>query len=174
MSQALLTVIGEDRPGIVAAVTQALYTAGCSIGDASMMRLGGYFAIMQVLSYPQDLGAVEMALDAAVKRLNLRVHLDPLSSVAADGGAAPDTRVTVFGADRPGIVASVTAALASIGFNIVDLESERSGSPEHPIYIMVIQGRAPAGIAAVQEVLAPLRERESIDIGVHPLETVVL
>jgi len=30
MSQALLTVIGEDRPGIVAAVTQALYTAGCS------------------------------------------------------------------------------------------------------------------------------------------------
>ena len=173
MSRAILTVIGEDRPGIVAAVTQALYNAGCSIGDAAMMRLGGYFAIMQVLTYPYDLGAVETALDPAVKSLNLRIHLDPVSSVG-DGGEVPDTRVTVFGADRPGIVAAVTGALAAIGFNIVDLESELSGSTERPLYIMVIQGRAPGGVAAVREVLEPLRERENIEIGVHPIDTTVL
>ena len=172
MSQALLTVIGEDRPGIVAAVTQALYTANCSIGDASMMRLGGYFTIMQIIEYPYDLGSVEMALDPAIKHLNLRVHLDPISSVAPVADL-PNTRVTVYGADHPGIVASVTGALASIGFNVIDLESESSGSAERPLYIMVIQGHAPEGVESVRKTLAPLRETEDIEIGVHPIEAAV-
>ncbi len=172
MSQALLTVIGEDRPGIVAAVTQALYTANCSIGDASMMRLGGYFTIMQIIEYPYDLGSVEMALDPAIKHLNLRVHLDPISSVAPVADL-PNTRVTVYGADHPGIVASVTGALASIGFNVIDLESESSGSTERPLYVMVIQGHAPEGVESVRKTLAPLRETEDIEIGVHPIEAAV-
>ncbi len=172
MSQALLTVIGEDRPGIVAAVTQALYTANCSIGDASMMRLGGYFTIMQIIEYPYDLGSVEMALDPAIKHLNLRVHLDPISSVAPVADL-PNTRVTVYGADHPGIVASVTGALASIGFNVIDLESESSGSAERPLYVMVIQGHAPEGVESVRKTLAPLRETEDIEIGVPPIEAAV-
>ena len=172
MSQALLTVIGEDRPGIVAAVTQALFTADCSIGDASMMRLGGYFTIMQIIEYPRDLGSVEMALDPAIKRLNLRVHLDPVSSVAPTADM-PNTRVTVYGADHPGIVAGVTGALAVIGFNVIDLESESTGSLERPLYVMVIQGYAPEGTESVRKVVAPLRETEGVEIGVHPIESAV-
>ncbi|AEK59075.1 MULTISPECIES: glycine cleavage system transcriptional repressor [Acidithiobacillus] len=170
MSQALLTVIGEDRPGIVAAVTQALHTADCAIGDASMMRLGGYFTIMQIIHYSRDLGAVETALDPAMKALNLRIHLDPISSAPA-AADEPNVRVTVYGADHAGIVASVTQALASVRFNIVELESEQSGNPERPIYVMVIQGSAPGGIAEVREVLEPLKSREAIEIGVHPIDT---
>ncbi|MCE5393670.1 MAG: amino acid-binding protein [Acidithiobacillus sp.] len=173
MSQALLTVIGEDRPGIVAAVTQALYAADCAIGDASMMRLGGYFTIMQVIEYQRDFGAVETALDPAVKRLNLRVHLDPIPSLPRQEDVA-NVRVTVYGADHPGIVASVTDALARIGFNIIDLESERSGNPERPIYVMVIQGSAPGGTKAVADVLEPLKISQGIEITVHPVDTVLL
>ncbi|MCE5360061.1 ACT domain-containing protein [Candidatus Igneacidithiobacillus taiwanensis] len=173
MSQALLTVIGEDRPGIVAAVTQALYAADCAIGDASMMRLGGYFTIMQVIDYQRDFGAVESALDPAVKRLNLRVHLDPIPSLPRQQDAA-DVRVTVYGADHPGIVAGVTEKLASVGFNIIDLESERSGNPDRPIYVMVIQGSAPGGLEQIRSILEPLKASQGIEITVHPVDTVLL
>ncbi|WP_308387705.1 ACT domain-containing protein [Acidithiobacillus sp. AMEEHan] len=173
MSQALLTVIGEDRPGIVAAVTQALYAADCAIGDASMMRLGGYFTIMQVIDYQRDFGAVESALDPAVKRLNLRVHLDPIPSLPRQQDSA-NVRVTVYGADHPGIVASVTEKLASVGFNIIDLESERSGNPDRPIYVMVIQGSAPEGVEQVRAILEPLKTSQGIEITVHPIDTVLL
>ncbi|MDD3759383.1 MAG: amino acid-binding protein [Acidithiobacillus sp.] len=173
MSQALLTVIGEDRPGIVAAVTQALYAADCAIGDASMMRLGGYFTIMQVIDYSRDFGAVEAALDPAVKRLNLRVHLDPISSVPAQEDVA-NVRVTVYGADHPGIVAGVTEALAKIGFNIIDLESEKSGNPERPIYVMIIQGSAPQGLEQVRQTLEPLKVEQGVEISVHAIDTALL
>ncbi len=42
----MLTVVGADRPGIVARVTDALYKGGCNLGEASMMRLGGNFTII--------------------------------------------------------------------------------------------------------------------------------
>jgi len=42
----MLTVVGEDRPGIVAKLTHALFEGGCDLGEASMMRLGGSFTIM--------------------------------------------------------------------------------------------------------------------------------
>ncbi len=172
MSQALLTVIGEDRPGIVAAVTQALYVADCAIGDASMMRLGGCFTIMQVIEYSRDFGTVEAALDPAVRRLGLRVHLDPISSLPQQEDVA-NVRITVYGADHPGIVASVTGALAGLGFNIIDLESERSGNPERPLYVMVIQGSAPGGVENVRKILEPLKEQEGIEISVHATDTVL-
>ncbi|MDH5510271.1 MAG: amino acid-binding protein, partial [Nitrospinota bacterium] len=37
----MLTIIGEDRPGIVAAVSKTLYEKGMNLGEASMLRLGG-------------------------------------------------------------------------------------------------------------------------------------
>ncbi|MEW5790490.1 MAG: glycine cleavage system protein R [Pseudomonadota bacterium] len=173
-SQAILTVIGQDRPGIVAAVSQALYNAGCSIEDAAMMRLGGYFAIMQVLRYPADLGSVETALDPAVKKLDLRVHLDPVATPLSGADTPPNCRITVFGADHPGIVAHVTGALAEIGFNIIDLESHLSGSSERPVYIMVIQGSSPGGVAAAEAALAAVREQEQVEIRVSPVDTLML
>ena len=46
----MLTLIGEDKPGIVAAVTQSLYELGLNLGETSMLRLGGNFTIMMMVS----------------------------------------------------------------------------------------------------------------------------
>ncbi len=83
-------------------------------------------------------------------------------------------RVTVYGADHPGIVAGVTEKLASVGFNIIDLESERSGNPDRPIYVMVIQGSAPGGLEQIRSILEPLKASQGIEITVHPVDTVLL
>ena len=46
----MLTLIGQDRPGIVAAVTKGLFEAGCNLGETSMLRLGNNFTIMMMVS----------------------------------------------------------------------------------------------------------------------------
>ncbi len=42
----MLFVLGEDRPGIVKAVTGILYQAGANLEDVSMTLLDGQFAMM--------------------------------------------------------------------------------------------------------------------------------
>ena len=52
---ALLTAVGNDRPGIAAGVAKVLYDAGCNIEDSEMARLSGQFAIMLMLRLPEGL-----------------------------------------------------------------------------------------------------------------------
>ena len=42
----MLTLVGRDRPGIVAKVSEALFQGNYSIGEATMARLGGNFTMM--------------------------------------------------------------------------------------------------------------------------------
>ena len=46
----MLTLIGRDTPGIVADVTSALADSGVSLGETSMLRLGGNFTVMMMVS----------------------------------------------------------------------------------------------------------------------------
>ena len=132
----MLTLVGEDRPGIVAAVTATLYENGFSLGEASMMRLGGNFSIMLMIAGEGD---VEALLAPVAEQLGLHLH------VYTAGGTlhkhvAPNVQVRVNGADRAGIVAQVTGVLAKRGFNILELESDVAGSQDNPVYILYIQG----------------------------------
>src|SRR5512133_3467755 len=47
-----LTVIGRDRPGIIAQVTEILFRLGCNIADSSCTLLGGQYAMIQIVSHP--------------------------------------------------------------------------------------------------------------------------
>ena len=55
----MLTLVGKDRPGIVAHVTAALYEGGANLGETSMMRLGGNFTIMLMVSGDSSEPAVQ-------------------------------------------------------------------------------------------------------------------
>jgi glycine cleavage system transcriptional repressor len=47
-----LTVVGRDRPGIVAQVTEILFNLGCNIADSSCSILGGQFAMILIIAHP--------------------------------------------------------------------------------------------------------------------------
>lgn len=167
----MLTLVGEDRPGIVAKVTRAIFAVGCSLGEASMIRLGGNFTIMMMVSGDRPPGELEEALRPVAAELGLRFHVDPV-----DGGLhqhlVPNVQVRVTGADRAGIVAEVTCALAETGFNILELESDVAGAAERPVYIMNIQGYSDETIEALQEAVAGLA-KEGISVDVSPVETLI-
>lgn len=50
-----LTVIGSDRPGIVAGVAKVLYELGCNLEDATSTILRGHFSMMLVIRAPRDI-----------------------------------------------------------------------------------------------------------------------
>jgi glycine cleavage system transcriptional repressor len=165
----MLSLTGKDRAGIVAQVTTALYEAGCNLGEASMMRLGGNFSIMLMLHAEHSADELLKALDPVVRELELHVHLDSI-----EGGLhqheIPDVRITVYGADRAGIVSRVTSSLAEAGLNILDLESGVAGSEDAPIYIMIIEGQATRGLELIEALQQEL-EQQSIDVRVEPVQT---
>ena len=167
----MLTLVGEDRPGIVARVTDALYRNGWNLGETSMIRLGENFTIMMMVSGAGDSGAMDEALQPVAASLGLKVHVDP-----AAGGLhrhlVPNVQVRVAGADRAGIVARVTGALAEAGFNILELESDVAGSEERPVYIMCIQGLADATVEALQEAVDRVTDAD-MEVSVSSVETLI-
>ena len=166
----MLTVVGADRPGIVAQLTEALFRGGCNLGEASMVRLGGNFSIMLMVE-GADAAALEKLVRPVTDALGLRLHLDPIQG-ALHRHVEPNVQVTVYGADRPGIVAQATSALAATGFNILDLNTTVGGTAMQPIYIMMIDGLVAEGIAAVERAIAPLRSG-GIEVSVTALDTMI-
>lgn len=167
----MLTLIGEDRPGIVAEVSQALFTGGCNLGEASMMRLGGNFTIMVMVRHAGPQESVEKLVRPVAEKLNLRVHVDAIRG-QLHAHRVPDVRVTVFGADRTGIVAQVTSALAQAGLDILDLESDVGGTEAKPLYIMHIEGVAQKGMLPLEHAMEEVR-KNGVDGSVMPIDTVL-
>ncbi len=167
----MLTLTGEDRPGIVARVTRALYEKHMNLGEASMLRLGGNFTIMMMVAGDMDAQALQQSLQDIARELGLSLHVDPMQG-GLHRHVPPNLMVRVSGADRAGIVAKVTGALAESGFNILDLESDVAGHEDKPVYIMQIAGIATVPLESLEQALEGLRS-EGIDVNISPVETLV-
>jgi glycine cleavage system transcriptional repressor len=140
MSQLALCAIGRDRPGVVAAVTEALLAHDVNIEDAQAAVLKGHFALVFVLKAPPgtDVGAVRKALDDVGQRVGLEGLLLSETHPDEPGPPAVTHVVTVTGVDRPGIVHAVSRALAEQGITIVEMRSQVSDG-ERPIYEMTLE-----------------------------------
>lgn len=167
----MLTLVGRDRAGIVAEVTNILFDAGCQLGEASMMRLGGNFTVMLMVESEQDQPTLETMLQEKLTPLALRLHIDPIEGHLHEH-IIPDVCVSVYGADRPGIVAKVTRVLQQQNFNILDLESDVGGTDEKPIYIMHIDGKTQSDITTLEKELEKLRN-DGIEVKVAQVETLI-
>jgi len=166
----MLTLVGADRPGIVAEVTRVLYGVGAQLGEASMMRLGNQFAIMMMVrdaGTPEEIaGLLESVRDA----FGLRIHVDDVDA-ALHQHHEPDVMVTVHGADRSGIVSEVAGALVEAGLNILDLRSDVGGTPDAPIYVMQIEGEAGKGLESIETAVAELNS-DGLSVRMTPIDTV--
>ena len=167
----MLTIVGNDVAGIVAKVTKSLFEADCHLGEASMIRLGGNFTIMLMVSSESNKQHLEQILNPICNDLSLRFHLDEIQGNLHDHHI-PDVLITVSGADRSGIVAQVTNALFEGGLDILDLTSDVAGTRDQPIYIMQIEGLATQGIVKLENTLTPLKSN-GIDVQIQDIDTLV-
>ena len=165
-----VTVVGNDRPGIVAAVAKVLFDLGCNLEDATSTILRGHFSMMLVVRAPEgvDAGAVDERLRAVGSELDLIVSARPVEDALA-GSPAPTHMVSVYGADRPGIVYRVADLLAASGSNITDLTSRLIGSEEQPVYAVMMEVALTDPERTVAE-LEALRTELGLDVSLRPLD----
>jgi glycine cleavage system transcriptional repressor len=171
-----LAAIGRDRPGIVAAVSKVLYEHGCNVEDSSMTLLRGNFSIMLILASPGSTTAEGLhdALQPACDELGLTFSVREVADTA--DVAHPSHILTVYGADRPGILYRVTDALASSGVNITDLNSRLIGGPDNPVYALMLELALSGGTSAdtLDETLRGIAADVGVDLTLRPLDDDVL
>jgi glycine cleavage system transcriptional repressor len=175
MKQYLLTAAGRDRPGLVAAVSKILFEEGCNLEDSAMTRLQGEFAILLIFSGPATTVSLEKKVNVLGKKLGLAVHLKPLSVRETKSAPTPAERilVSVYGADRPGIVHRVTQFLAQSKVNLSDLSTHRTEGKGTSGYILYLEGEIPAG-ATPQDLEQGLRKSLSemgVTVSVKPVSS---
>ena len=175
----IVTALGKDRPGIVAGVTKILYRLGCNLEDSAMTRLEGEFAIMLIFSAPARAAAAKLRRAfAPLERVGLSVHLKLLSAsetrIPKGGGKA--FQISVYGADRPGIVFKVSELLAKLGVNITDLHTHRSAGGGPSLYLLLLEVEAPAArsAAALEAQLARIAKSLGVQVSLRAAETAVL
>lgn len=140
MPELAVTAIGADRPGIVAAVARVLHERGGNLEDSAMTILGGHFAIVLLVATDDEPDALATVLRDATGELGLTITVSRAD--AARTTAEPTHLLSVYGADKPGIVAGITTTLAEAGANIIDLETQVVGEGDAPVYAMVIELQA--------------------------------
>src|SRR4029077_7780859 len=116
----VMTVIGEDRPGLVESIASLVAGHGGNWLEIRMSRLGGQFAGIVRVEVPSE---KEQALADALKNLaarglNVVVHPHVPRRTASD---RPVSVLEIVGHDRPGIVQQISRALADFGVNVEDL-----------------------------------------------------
>jgi glycine cleavage system transcriptional repressor len=179
MNHFALTIIGRDHPGIVARVTKILFDLGCNIADSSCTILGGQFAMILIISHPQFVSRESFgsAFDP-IEKDGLSVFIRTLKP---GGEAAPYLQgelclISVYGSDKPGIVYPVVKELGDRQINITDLNTKLVGSPESPVYVMLIEAILPPGILIeeIDKVMAELKGKLQVDISVRDITPVEL
>ena len=118
----VLSVVCDDRPGIVETLSDVLATNGGNWTESSMLSLAGKFAGILLAEVPAD------RVDAFIDTLEA-LEADGIRVVAETcfGGAAPDdsrfVALELVGQDRPGIVHEITEVLARHDVNVTELET---------------------------------------------------
>jgi len=179
MNHFALTIIGHDRPGIVAKVAEILYRLGCNIADSSSTILGGQFAMILIISHPRfrDGAAFGQAFED-LEAEGLSVFLRQLrpGEETAPKLEGELCMISVYGSDKPGIVYPVVKALEERRINITDLNTKLIGTADQPIYVMVIEALLPPGqeLTELDAALAQLKAALQVDISLRPITPVEL
>jgi glycine cleavage system regulatory protein len=127
MATFTLTCIGDDRPGLVSALSAPISAHGGSWERSQMARLAGKFAGVLLVEVADERAEALVADLTALKDIGLEVLLERTDMPAEH----PSLRLSLelLGADHPGIVAEISAALAAQRIGIEELSTDVREAP---------------------------------------------
>jgi glycine cleavage system transcriptional repressor len=163
-----ITVLGHDRPGIIAETTGILARLGLNLEDSTMTLLRGHFAMMLICEGSAAASDIEAALAPLTSDGSLSVAVREVPEESVPGVEGSSWVLTVHGGDRPGIVSSVVAEVAAVGGNITDLTTRLAGD----LYLLVAEVDFPSSVdvAAVRETLGRVAGELGVDVSMHEVE----
>ncbi len=180
MIKAVISGIGPDQPGIVAAISHILFRYGCNIEDSTMTRLAQEFAVILIITIPDAVpfSTIQQECTALEDSHNLMVLLKPIPQHLDIGAhrAQNPYMVSVAGNDDKGITFHISRKLAEMDINILDLNSQIIPGEDGPVYVMMVEVDVPSTIAVetVNAELQELAKAVNVEIKLRPLEAVAL
>lgn len=171
MSRFLLTAFGPDSYGIVARVTSALADLNCNLADSTMSNLSGHFAMMLVIDGNDNLDEEKIfrAVQGKCSELSLMVDIKQVEQRAdliLDGDRYV---VSVYGTDKPGIVAGICEILAIHHANIFDLTTRVIETDRSSIYTMILEVAVahPEGLQELESALIARALALGVNCSIH-------
>lgn len=143
----VVTAIGRDRRGTVEMITDVVVEQFANIEESRMARLGGEFAVIMLLSLPdENLEKLEQNLEGLTDRgLMVITRKTDLARIEKFRGYVP-YEISVIGADHEGIVNNVARYLASERINVEEMSTHVTNAPNTgtPLFSMNARVQAPA------------------------------
>ena len=164
-----ITVLGHDRPGIIAETTDRLAGLGLNLEDSTMTLLRGHFAMMLVCQGSAADAEIEQALAPLTADGSLTVTVREVPAEHVEASTGTSWVLSVHGGDRPGIVSAVVGVIAEVGGNITDLTTRLAGD----LYLLVAEVDLPAGtdVASVEGELDRVAADLGVGVTLRPAET---
>jgi glycine cleavage system transcriptional repressor len=166
----VFTLTGTDRIGIVEEVSGVLLELEANVETSRMVRLGGEFALLMLVSLPSERFA---ELDSAVSALaedGFRVTTAPTQRADSPAGSWLPYKVTVEGADHEGIIHEIATGLSQLGISIESMDTGTAEAPVSgtPLFSMTALVLVPPGLAEDQwmAALAEAGDEANVDIEV--------
>ena len=124
----VFTFIGNDKPGLIETISQAVASQGGNWLESRMSQLAGKFAGIIRVSVADDHSPALIDALKALEQQGLAVLIETdESSVSAI--TTKTLQLNIVGLDRPGIVKEVSQALAQHKINVVEMSSHISSAP---------------------------------------------
>ncbi len=128
-NQLLVTAFGEDRPGIVARLSEVFASHGGNLEASRMSLLGGEFAAISLVTVADEkLASLEKAL-ADLAKDGLTVACKRTRSLPLDGKTHKFYDIHLTGADQEGIVHRVSSYLSGAKVNIHNVQTDIINAP---------------------------------------------
>jgi glycine cleavage system transcriptional repressor len=138
VSVAMVSVLGPDRIGLVAAIADHLFNAGVNLHDTTFAALGSGAEFVAICELPE--GITPNEIGAGLAKLpeleGAEVRAVPYSFDPAPGATGSVThRIAVSGGDQLGLVARLSEVFKQYGANIVRLEARKLSEAEGSLYV---------------------------------------
>lgn len=175
MRKVVISILGTDCPGIVAAVSRILSENHCNIENASQTILQTEFAAIFIVSKPKDLQNDDllMRLRSGLKPLGLYAFLKPMES-AETPGTPPLSEpfvITTTGPDNLGLIATFAGIMARFRANITNLKALAREGAEDPGHdsVVIYEVDVPIGIdqKAFRQALRERAKELRLDLSIQ-------
>lgn len=117
----VITLIGDDRPGIVESVSRIIVNYHGEWVESRLVNLSGKFAGVLRANIPQqECDAFTVALEEGTPGLSVSIE----QAHAEEAAKGKCYKLELVGQDRPGIIHRISSALVKNGATVDEMESE--------------------------------------------------
>lgn len=170
MTTLVLTIVGDDRSGLVATVAEIVDNHGGNWENSQLAELAGTFIGVVEVSIAQELADdLRQALTVLDGLLTVTVRTSP--DTTPEQTPSREVSLRVIGNDRAGIVRDISSALSAHDVNIEHMSTETRDAAMYGgrLFEATVVARIPAStdLDALQDDLERLAAEIQVDITVE-------